>query len=180
MIRISASTLTNRQMLLYRLHSQNTARQTGTHHQMVCRYPSTNSWGISVKWKSNRAHRANRYEPMMPMMSASMIRSTRDSHLRSTFPMYRPIRRRPLSQGGVILPPLPLFRCHPNIAQNNEKIKSKNVVSIRRIRGNVFALSAGILWPIPGGSACQKSLAEFAARRPRIRFDPFFTAACTS
>lgn len=128
MIRISASTLTNRQMLLYRLHSQNTARQTGTHHQMVCRYPSTNSWGISVKWKSNRAHRANRYEPMMPVMSASMIRSTRDSHLRSTFPMYRPIRRRPLSQGGVILPPLPLFICHPNIAQNNEKIKSKNVV----------------------------------------------------
>jgi len=27
---------------------------------------------------------------------------------------------------------------------------------------------------------CQKSLAEFAARRPRIRFDPFFAAACTS
>ena len=25
--------------------------------------------------------------------------------------------------------------------------------------------------------ACQKSLAEFAARRPRIRFDPFFAAA---
>ena len=26
-------------------------------------------------------------------------------------------------------------------------------------------------------AACQKSLAEFAARRPRIRFDPFFAAA---
>ena len=31
-----------------------------------------------------------------------------------------------------------------------------------------------------GVSACQRSLAEFAARRPRIVFNPFFTAACTS
>ena len=60
------------------------------------------------------------------------------------------------------------------------KSSRKNVVSIRQICGNVFALSAGIRGPIPGRPDCQKSLAEFAARRPRIRFDPFFAAACTS
>jgi len=32
----------------------------------------------------------------------------------------------------------------------------------------------------PDFSARQKSLAEFAARRPRIVFHPFFAAACTS
>ena len=66
-------------------------------------------------------------------------------------------------------PPLPLFRCHPNIAQNNEKIKSKNVVSIRRICGNVFALSAGILGSIPGRPACQKRATPFFDKLKRRR-----------
>ena len=31
-----------------------------------------------------------------------------------------------------------------------------------------------------GGRVCQKSLAEFAARRRQIKCNPFFAAACTS
>ena len=41
-----------------------------------------------------------------------------------------------------------------------------------------FAKSKGR--PIRGGLCLSKSLAEFAARRPRIEFNSFFAAACTS
>lgn len=59
-----------------------------------------------MKWKSNLAHRASRYDPRIPRISASMMISTRDSHLRSIFPMYKPTPAPPFKGGIRSSPPL--------------------------------------------------------------------------
>ena len=46
------------------------------------------------------------------------------------------------------------------------------------LRVYISVREASCRWSVSARQpACQKSLAEFAARRPRIRFDPFFAAA---